>query len=676
MELRLQRPVENALPAALGATARLALAGLARRGLDLRPPLRAIRDAVAPLSPTTPPPTPTPPVALPAPSGAAPPPIASAPAAPLTQDWLARRVEMLERLLLASWPAALPERGTLVSVVMPVRDRAGLVGAAIESVKAQRYQDWELLIVDDGSTDGTAAEVALHLSNPRITYSRQEAAGAPAARNAALARAKGPLIAYLDSDNQWEPDFLLKIVPAFADLAVQCAYGALIYADAKPAERRVLWDDFDRARLEEGNFIDLNVLVHRSALFAQHGRFDTVLKRLADWDLILRFTEAAPALPVPVLATRYRTDAPNRLSDTELYHPAYRRIRAKSRRAPMPARPLRVLYMLWHYPQASEMYVEAEIAAMRRRGVHVEVWSEVAATTPYASETPVHRGTLEAAIEAVQPDVIHAHWLNIAANHLDAVAARGLKLTVRGHGFDVTPESVQRLAEHSAVHTVYLYEQQIASLTMLHSRVVPIRNAFETTLFQPGPKNPRLVFRAAAALPAKDLPMFLQIAKRFPEHRFVLAIVACNLMESYVGALLALRREMESPCEVLVNLPHADVATLMREAGIYLHTVMPPAAGGTPLGQPTSIAEAMASSCYVLARDLPPLNAYVMDAGDAYADADVAAALIAATTHWDAPEWARRARLSEERGWTYFSGDDTFHRMHEDWAALAQLTPT
>ncbi len=670
--------MESALPAAFGTTARLALAGLARRGLDLRPPLRAIRDAITPLPPASPVPAapmpPTAPVALPPP--ALPPPAAAPPAAPLPLEWLARRVEMLERLLLAPWPAALPERGTLVSVVMPVRDRAGLVGTAIESVQAQRYQDWELLIVDDGSTDGTAAAVAKYLADPRITYFRQEPAGAPAARNAALARATGTLTAYLDSDNQWEPDFLLKMVAAFANPAVQCAYGALIYADAKPQERRILWDDFDRSRLQEGNFIDLNVLAHRSALFAQHGTFDTELKRLADWDLILRFTETAPAVPVPVLATRYRTGAPSRLSDTELYHPAYRRIRAKGRHTTKPARPIRVLYMLRHYPQASEMSVEAEIAAMRRRGVHVEVWSEVAATTPYPSKTPVHRGTLDAAIEAARPDVIHAHRLDIAAPHLDAVAAHGLKMTVRGHGADVTPETVQRVADHPAVHAVYLYEQQMAALAEPHHRVVLIRNAFETDLFRPGPKNPRLVFRAAAALPAKDLPLFLHLAKRFAEHRFVLAVVACNLMESYVGALLTLRREIESPCEILVNLPHADVAALMREAGIYLHTILPPSAGGTPLGQPTSIAEAMASGCYILARDLPPLNGYVMEAGAAYADADAAATLLAATLNWEAREWARRARLSEERGWTYFSGDDTFHRLHEDWAALAQVRQT
>lgn len=601
--------------------------------------------------------------------------VANAVAHPQTSTlaWLAARTRRLEELLLTDWPADLPIQGPLVSVVLPTRNRARLIGAAIASVQAQSYQSWELLIVDDGGTDETETVVAPALADARISYRRQPAAGVPAARNAALAAARGTLFAYLDSDNTWEPEFLRRMVPCFADEAVGCAYAALVFADAGPEERRILWQEFDRAELAQGNFIDLNVFMHRRDLVAAAGDFDVELERLSDWDLILRYTETAPAKDVPVLGARYRTNNDDRITRTALYHPAYRRIRAKHRRFTKPARPLRVLYVVWQYPQLSEMYIEAELRGLRRLGVHIEVWTEVPACSPYAAPVPVHRGALAEAIAAMQPDLVHCHWLNIAAKYADTIAAAGMTMTVRGHGFDVTAALIDQLCAHPAVAAIYLTKHQLAAYGRTHPRLKQADTAFDVAMFRPAArKNPRLVLRASAALPSKELPMFLHLAKRFPEHRFVLAIVACNLMEAHVGELLALRREIDSPAEILLNLPHEQLATLMAEAGIYLHTALPPAAGGTPLGQPISMAEAMASGCYVLARDFSEFVDYLAEAGDTYADAEQAATLISATTSWTETEWTRRARLSEERGWTHFTGDDTFHTIHEDWARIEQ----
>ena len=94
----------------------------------------------------------------------------------------------------------------LVSVVVPTYNRAYCVGRAIESVRAQSHSNWELLLIDDGSTDNTEQLIASQYgSDPRIRYIRQDNAGVSTARNTGIANARGDFIAFLDSDDAWKP---------------------------------------------------------------------------------------------------------------------------------------------------------------------------------------------------------------------------------------------------------------------------------------------------------------------------------------------------------------------------------------------------------------------------------------------------------------------------------------
>ncbi|MDR1927970.1 MAG: glycosyltransferase [Oscillospiraceae bacterium] len=97
-----------------------------------------------------------------------------------------------------------------VSVIVPVYNVAHYVEAAIASVLAQSFADWEMILVDDGSTDGSAALCARHV-NEKIRLLRQANAGVSAARNAGIAAAKGEYLAFLDADDQMEPAFLLQM---------------------------------------------------------------------------------------------------------------------------------------------------------------------------------------------------------------------------------------------------------------------------------------------------------------------------------------------------------------------------------------------------------------------------------------------------------------------------------
>lgn len=96
----------------------------------------------------------------------------------------------------------------LVSVVMPSHNCAQFIGFSIESVVAQTYQNWELIIVDDNSSDDTAL-IVREYDDPRIRYYRNGSnQGAALSRNRALREAKGRWIAFLDSDDLWEPEKL------------------------------------------------------------------------------------------------------------------------------------------------------------------------------------------------------------------------------------------------------------------------------------------------------------------------------------------------------------------------------------------------------------------------------------------------------------------------------------
>ena len=97
----------------------------------------------------------------------------------------------------------------LVSIIMPSFNTGDYIGESIRSVLMQSYRNWELLIVDDCSTDGTDAAVAPFLCDPRIRYLKNEVnSGAAVSRNRALREASGKWIAFLDSDDLWTPDKL------------------------------------------------------------------------------------------------------------------------------------------------------------------------------------------------------------------------------------------------------------------------------------------------------------------------------------------------------------------------------------------------------------------------------------------------------------------------------------
>lgn len=208
-----------------------------------------------------------------------------------------------------------------VSVVMATRDRAGVLERAIDSVRSQSYEDWELIVVDDDSGDDTGLRVArLAEEDERIRCLRMDRhVGVSRARCAGVEAATGDVIAYLDSDNEWDEDYLLFTVHALQASGRGCSYAGLRIVDGNSGKclryRRAL---FDHERLLKGNYVDLNVFAHRAEISEELGSFDPELKRWVDWDLILRYTRRHPPAQIPVtLATYYETRGLERISTQE-----------------------------------------------------------------------------------------------------------------------------------------------------------------------------------------------------------------------------------------------------------------------------------------------------------------------------------------------------------------------
>ena len=232
-----------------------------------------------------------------------------------------RRSRSFDAVAERRWRAALgaqprPSAGDagrpVVSVVLPVRDRSGPLRRAVESVQAQTLRDWELIVVDDGSTDDTPQVLAgVCAQEPRVRVIRQDCGGVSRARNRGIAAAHGELLAFLDSDNTWRPDFLDLAVRAMRRDRLDVAYAAL---ELRGGDGRREYRAFDGGpeHLLLGNHIDLNVLLARTELVRAVGGFAEDLRRAVDYDLVLRLAARSRPGYLPFIGAVYCADAGDR----------------------------------------------------------------------------------------------------------------------------------------------------------------------------------------------------------------------------------------------------------------------------------------------------------------------------------------------------------------------------
>ncbi len=245
------------------------------------------------------------------------------------------RFEIDEAHSRAAQDAVASGPATRFSIVMPTWNRRDSIAGAIDSVIAQSYPHWELIICDDGSDDDTVdylqRRYAQWLNAGKIRCIACTHAGVSAARNIGLRHANGPWITYLDSDNHWHRDYLLILAGTVAkEPHRRSAYGCLRVHEAGSPASYIRGRSFDWERLRRGNFIDINVFAHHNDLWVQLGGFDEALHRLEDWDLILRYTRLYPPAFIPlVCCDYYLSPSLNNLSLREALDTPYALVRAR-----------------------------------------------------------------------------------------------------------------------------------------------------------------------------------------------------------------------------------------------------------------------------------------------------------------------------------------------------------
>lgn len=209
---------------------------------------------------------------------------------------------------------------SLVSVVVPTYNRASLLKQAIDSVLEQTYTTWELLIIDDGSTDDTREIIAKYESDARIKYFVQRNRGQAAARNVGIDKARGEFIAFLDSDNRWITDKLEQQINYLTrHPEVDVVYGDIEEIDLDgsvlgPGPGMSRHSGWVWRPLLIDNFVNFNTSIVRSRKLREVGAMDESVRRGDDYDLWLRLSTVARFHFMPGVVAQYRV-AGDRISD-------------------------------------------------------------------------------------------------------------------------------------------------------------------------------------------------------------------------------------------------------------------------------------------------------------------------------------------------------------------------
>lgn len=219
---------------------------------------------------------------------------------------------------LRAWARENETEPRLISVVIPVWNREETLGDALDSVRAQTSSHWEAIVVDDGSEDGSV-ELARRYSrlDPRIRVIEAPHAGVCAARNTGLREARGEFVAFLDSDNTWESDFLELMEIGIRRQNAQISYSAIELRGDDNVMYRAFEGGHEYLRIL--NHIDLNVLVLSRERALEIGGFDESLRRWVDHDFALRATDGVDPILLPFIGCRYDNSevSTDRITTTE-----------------------------------------------------------------------------------------------------------------------------------------------------------------------------------------------------------------------------------------------------------------------------------------------------------------------------------------------------------------------
>jgi hypothetical protein len=213
------------------------------------------------------------------------------------------------------------EPNTRISVIIPSYNRANYLPLAVESILAQSYPVTEIIIIDDGSTDNTF-EIARSLGD-KVHFHTQDHQGVAIARTHGLELARGDIIAWLDADDLWEPNFLASTVPLLEnDAKLDGVYTGVTHIDEighllpQSSIKTVPPQQLFSALLEE-DFVLTPTVVLRKRCFEEVGSFDPQFQICEDYDMWLRLARRFTLQGIPQSLVQVRVHPDNTLRDTK-----------------------------------------------------------------------------------------------------------------------------------------------------------------------------------------------------------------------------------------------------------------------------------------------------------------------------------------------------------------------
>ena len=217
-----------------------------------------------------------------------------------------------------------------ISVVIPCYNSLRFLPETVASVLAQTHDDLELVLVDDGGTDDLAGWVSAQ-ADERIRFVRQDNAGPSAARNRGIAESTGDLVAFLDSDDLWEPEFLERLSARFDDPEVAMTYGGwdVIDAEGRRNGRAVVstWEGDVWERFVTRNPVACSATIVRRSVLDELGGFEVNRDRfpidVEDWELWVRIAASHRVAVVSEVLAHHRRHDANSSSHPESLDAAY-----------------------------------------------------------------------------------------------------------------------------------------------------------------------------------------------------------------------------------------------------------------------------------------------------------------------------------------------------------------
>lgn len=210
-----------------------------------------------------------------------------------------------------------------ISIIVPVYNGEKTILETIQSIQAQTFSDFELIVINDGSTDGTL-DVISTVQDPRLKVFSYENGGLPVARNRGIRRSRGEFITFIDADDLWKPDKLERQLAALhknPEAGVAYSWTAFIDENSKFlfAWEPLYWEGNVYPQLLIRNFISSgsNIMVKRKYIEAA-GEFDPCLKSVEDWDYYLRLAALCPFVLVPKYQILYRRSSQSMTSKVDV----------------------------------------------------------------------------------------------------------------------------------------------------------------------------------------------------------------------------------------------------------------------------------------------------------------------------------------------------------------------